>query len=76
MIRKSGSPGSARVTRAIVIRLGMLFALSASRYSVGLIWPRPWPAIWSAIATSPANCGAEQDVPPTMNQPPAPGAVS
>src|SRR5215469_1939841 len=49
---------------------------AASLYKVGLIWPRPWPAIWSAIATMPENSGDEQDVPPTMNQPPAPGAVS
>jgi hypothetical protein len=38
-------------------------------YKVGLIWPRPWPAIWSAIATMPPNCGDDADVPPTTYQP-------
>src|SRR6266851_9642354 len=31
--------------------------------------PRPPPLIWSAIATSPAHCGHESDVPPMSYQP-------
>src|SRR5215467_9441901 len=38
-------------------------------YSAGLMSPRPPPLIWSAIATRPANCGHDSDVPPMSYQP-------
>ena len=43
-----------------------LLAFVPSAYSRGLIQPRRWPAIWSAIATTPENSGEDSLVPPTM----------
>ena len=37
--------------------------------------PRPPPLSWSAIAISPAHCGAEAEVPPTSYQPVLHGAL-
>src|SRR5262245_26949658 len=43
-------------------------------YNAGLMSPSPPPLIWSAIATRPAHCGHDSDVPPMSYQPVLHGA--